>query len=184
MMNEESISLLRVGNMKAWHDFYVNYYARVRGFVSRMVPVSWAADEITQTVFVRIWMNKERLLPGKSQGDMISGYVFAIARNEVNNWYRSRESFSSFRTKVIGELSGYGEDHICDLTDTRALIKTLDKAVSGMPDTRRKVFVQSRWHGMPNARIAEKMGISVRTVEKHIELALKYLRGQLSDFVK
>lgn len=48
--------------------------------------------------------------------------------------------------------------------------------INAMPEQRRRIFVMSRLEGMSNSEIAAKLGISKRTVETHISLALAYLR--------
>jgi RNA polymerase sigma-70 factor (ECF subfamily) len=46
-----------------------------------------------------------------------------------------------------------------------------------MPPMRRQVFMMSRMEHLSYSEIAERLAISPRTVENHIILALKYLRG-------
>ena len=47
-----------------------------------------------------------------------------------------------------------------------------------MPEQRRKVFLMSRYRGLGNKEIAEQLGLSVRTVDRHINLALSSLRKE------
>jgi RNA polymerase sigma-70 factor (ECF subfamily) len=55
------------------------------------------------------------------------------------------------------------------------------RAVNKMPDQRRKIFMLSRYKGVPNAEIAEMAGISIRTVENHITNALADIRLILAE---
>jgi len=48
-----------------------------------------------------------------------------------------------------------------------------------MPERRREIFEMSRTQKLSNAEIAERLGISIRTVEKHIENALSDIRHKL-----
>lgn len=51
-----------------------------------------------------------------------------------------------------------------------------------MPHTRRRVFSMSRYLELSNAQIADMLGISKRTVEKHISNALEQLRNELATY--
>ena len=56
----------------------------------------------------------------------------------------------------------------------------ISKAVSRMPEQRRRIFMLSRYKGVPNVRIAEMFGLNVRTVENHITNALADIRMALT----
>lgn len=60
--------------------------------------------------------------------------------------------------------------------DSRKRLDTIFKAVSEMPEKRREVFILSRLHGMNHKEIAEKLNVSAKTVENHINFALRELR--------
>ena len=53
------------------------------------------------------------------------------------------------------------------------------EALNGMPEQRRKIFMMSRFKGVSNAEIANRMSLSIRTVEKHISNALVYVKKAL-----
>jgi len=57
------------------------------------------------------------------------------------------------------------------------------EAIDRLPVERRKVFILSRYDGMSYNQIAEKLGISVKTVENQMGKALKTLREELSDYL-
>ena len=59
----------------------------------------------------------------------------------------------------------------------------IDQAVSVMPEQRRAVFTLSRKHNLSHKEIAEKLGISVKTVEYHISKALSSLRYMIKILV-
>lgn len=60
----------------------------------------------------------------------------------------------------------------------RQLEMSLDNAISALPERRKQIFKMSRLDHLPNDEIASRLGLSVRTVEKHIELALRDLRSE------
>ena len=72
---------------------------------------------------------------------------------------------------------GGGQDLIVIANETRSRMQDL---ISKMPIQRRTVFVMSRNQGMTNKQIAEALQISVKTVERHMTLALAELRENIS----
>lgn len=56
------------------------------------------------------------------------------------------------------------------------------EAIDRLPPERRKVFIMSRFEGLKYKEIADKQGISVKTVENQMGKALKFLRKELSDY--
>jgi len=57
------------------------------------------------------------------------------------------------------------------------------EAIDALPMERRRVFVMSRYDGMTYQQIAEKLGISVKTVENQMGKALKFLREELAEYL-
>ena len=66
--------------------------------------------------------------------------------------------------------------------DNQFMLRELDGRIrmfiAAMPEQRRKVFIMSRYKGMGNKSIAETLGISVRTVDRHINIALTSLKKE------
>lgn len=57
----------------------------------------------------------------------------------------------------------------------------MQEAISALPDKCREVFVYSRQENMSNREIADRMGISVKTVEAPITKALKRIKKYLGE---
>lgn len=79
-------------------------------------------------------------------------------------------------TMEEAEAVGGGENDKVLFNETEMLINS---GIARMPAQRRQIFVMSRYRNMSNKEIADCLNLSVRTVEKHIQLALKDLRESL-----
>lgn len=61
----------------------------------------------------------------------------------------------------------------------REMEKNIAKVIAAMPERRREIFEMSRTQKLSNAEIADRLGISIRTVEMYIENALSDIRHKL-----
>ena len=119
-------------------------------------------------------MNRFTLQPDLS----VKNYLYVIARNEAINYLRSAHT----RNVGLGaQQEAHHQDPTVDdwmsFTETNTLIQN---NIEALPPQRRTIFKMSRYDHMSNIEIAVKLNLSVRTVEKHIELALKDLRRSMS----
>lgn len=171
------VRLIR-GEIKAYEELFHRYYPSFLAFVRGMLKDGFAAEDITQNIFLKVWINRERLDAEKS----IRSYLFVLAKHEVYNQLRMRSRrfspLQELESPVCGDTgrffpSGNEIEQMIDLHETSARI---DALVEAMPAKRREIFRLSRYERLSNKEIAQRLGLSVRTVDKHLELALRELR--------
>jgi RNA polymerase sigma-70 factor (ECF subfamily) len=134
-----------------------------------------AAEEITQEVFFRLWINHKILNPKMS----CDSYLYSIARNIVINNFRKFEVEKKYYDEML--QNPVKEDDPGDKMDFLELQKLIAQAIDTMPPQQQLVFRLSREEGLLNEKIAQKLNISKRTVEKHISNSLKILRKLIED---
>ena len=66
--------------------------------------------------------------------------------------------------------------------EAEQLRQTIARTVAAMPPQRRTIFALSRQENLSRQEIARRLGVSVRTVDKHLELALREIRLRIKDF--
>ena len=66
--------------------------------------------------------------------------------------------------------------------DTDEFRKILDTAIEQLPDKCKAIFLLSKQQELSNKEIAERLGISVKTVENQMTIALKKLREYLLPY--
>lgn len=175
LSEKELISGLKVGNLKSYEVLfqlkYNTFYTYIKGFVKDC----WIAEDITQNIFMKVWIHRNNLNPELS----IHSYLYVLAKNEIYNYFREKSKQLSFNAIDVNS-------HVCNDLEDQYNAKEIEEkvayAVSEMSAQRREIFRLSRIEHLSNKEIAERLNISVRTVEKHIELALKDLRKMLGAF--
>ncbi len=165
-------------NKDIFEHLFKMYYGKVHGYALKMTAMDWAADEIAQNVFYKIWLHRENIF-GKTALDEtgMKGYIFMMTRNEVMDFYRSKEQIMKFQQQFVKEF--LYETGIEKKLDMQKGLRLVEQIVDSFPKIRKKVFVMSRYKNLTNSEIASFLGISKRTVEKHISLSLQQLRNEL-----
>ena len=168
---------LREGDMGSYETLFHRYYPTFFAFARGMLKDAGAAEDIIQNVFMKIWIHREALDETMS----IKNYIYVLSKREVFNYLRAKYNTHVVLTEdmmTLEQSSSTDEP----TTDYRELREAVQSVIDTMPPKRRSVFCLSRFKSLTNQEIADKLGISIRTVEKHIELALRTFKEQLGSF--
>lgn len=175
MEDRRLIELLCEGDPLSFEILFQKYYVRFYNFVFNLTKSSQAAEDIIQNVFMKIWINRRKLHPDQA----IHNYIYVLSKREMLNHIRDRKAYVQVEKLVMAEQP------VEEITDQNLNLKELDdrirKFISEMPEQRRKAFLLSRYRGMSHSEIAEVMGLSVRTVDRHINLALSSLKKEFMN---
>ena len=159
------------GDSGAFRLLFDAYYPQVLGFMKGVLRSDEDVSDIAQEVFVKLWLMRAALPEISS----LRSYIYRMSLNLTINYIKQRrpETAELFRDLPYDQMV---EERI-DLRDKEAFIA---EVVRRMPEQRRWVFVMSRFENISNERIASILGIRKKTVENHLNLALKELRAALS----
>lgn len=167
-------------NKDAFEKLFRKYYSGLHRFLWGYVKNTQVAEDLVQEVFVRLWENRHTLDASKK----IKTYLYKVGRNlaidhtrhkkVVREWEEEKKALHSFVT---------AEKMVDEKIHKKMMLKEVKKAIAELPERRRLVFILSRFEGMSYKEIADKLDISVNTVDTQICRALQMLREKFSSFL-
>jgi RNA polymerase sigma-70 factor (ECF subfamily) len=164
-------------------ELFKKYYKILCAYAYRLLEDKHLAEDFVQDVYYELWKKKDCLV----MEDAIKSYLFRSLYTKILNYKNSKEYTSrGIREDSTGDkiqqiyLQSYITDQESELI-YKELQQEIRKIVNTLPEQCRKVFILSRKYELKNREIAEKLGLSVKTVEKHISKALSVLRLNLKD---
>ena len=170
---EEILVDLTNGSSSAFQKIYSHFCNKVFNFAKKFLKEDEDSKDVVQEVFIKLWNSKENIDPYRP----IEGYIFQITKNTSLNKLRKKIGEPAFFYELDEELPSnkYADEHIFQ----KEIQETINKIISRLPPKRQEVFRLSREKGLSNREIAEKLGISINTVEGHIRHANSYVRQSM-----
>lgn len=157
-------------------------YGRLKGYLRNVFTMSaQEADDALQEALCRILASKAEV-----EEDRIDGYFFRTVKNICINDRTRRPktvSLEKMETETAWDFIAAVdfEDAEVSMTADKDISRILDYANQFSPRTR-DIFNMRRIDGMSTEEIAEKLGISVRAVEKHLQKSVQMYRREFLKF--
>lgn len=169
------LNALMEGNNEALEFLFKTYYPRLQGYALRYISDRDVVKDIIQECFIKLWERHKSI-----QSVSIQSFLFIMVRNSCLNYIKHISVVNKYQIEYLADIKGeerlYHTDFLSDaeyplLYDE---LKTeIRQVIDELPERCREVFLMSRFEGLKNREIAEKLKISSTAVEKHIARALK-----------
>ena len=129
-------------------------------------------------MFVNLWLNRKTLDVSRN----LQNYLFVASRHAAINYLKKELSVTS--EPIENMHTDIGSDiTVEDTLFAKEIRLLIEMVVSEMPAQRQRIYRMSREQGVSNEEIASKLGISKRSVENQISLALKEIRQAVTAYV-
>jgi RNA polymerase sigma-70 factor (family 1) len=165
------------GDEKAFRYLFDQYKTRVYYFILRLVRSEEVAEELTQDVFMRIWISRHTL----TEVDNPGSYLFVTARNRSLDHLRNQKiekGMIQSLEKKMGDGTVNTTEEVILYNETNRI---LQEAVRLLPEQQRTVYRLARLEGLSREEIAERLGISPNTVKNHLSSAIKTVKNYLDE---
>jgi RNA polymerase sigma-70 factor (ECF subfamily) len=160
-----------------WFDRHVRpHEPELRAFLRRRFPSLTDIDDLVQETYLR-------LIRAHAAGEIVEprAYLFSTARNTAFDFFRRQ------RPVALAELGRNESQDVVD--DSANVVETLAQdqqvalladAVRSLPPRCRDVFILRKYHGLSYREIAQRLGLSEKTVNAHLETGLVRCRQYLA----
>jgi RNA polymerase sigma-70 factor (ECF subfamily) len=174
---QKHINLLKEGNASSFEYLYNVWSGKLYHFVMRISKgEQYLAEEIVQTVFIKVWENHKELDPDKS----FSAYLCTIAKNLLTNIYEHRMQEFLYREKAIQMSTA--ENTTDEEVDYHLLDEYINTLIEQLPPARKKIFILSRRQFLSNREIARKLNLSENTIESQLTKAIAFFHEQIDKY--
>ncbi len=177
-MNDDEEKIWRAIQQKdeqAFEQYYKEHYRIFFLAACGYLKDAGVAEEIVNDVFLKLWESAGTIQIESSLKAYIYRAVINRSLNELNKTKRDQQNQKEFSRRPEGSVE------IKAMEDNELKI-SLYKAVDQLPEQCRKVFRMSRFEGLKQQEIADRLDISIKTVKNHITHALKQLSKVLTDW--
>lgn len=167
---------IKKGDEKAFETLFHQYYSYLCLYASKIIENDIAAEEIVQGFFVGFWEKREKLNIETS----VKNYLFRSVKNLCLNFIQHNKTKLRHAQSILSDAKNnqIAEDNFIEID----LAEKIEESIQSLPEKRREIFKLSRHDGLKYREIAEKLNISIKTVETQMSLAIKTLREKLKNY--
>lgn len=171
------IKAFKEGNQQAFEKLFEQYHRKLYAFLFRLLNSKEDAEEIVQETFIKIWEKREDF----NEGYPFQSLLFKIAKNAFLNLNRKKVNRKVFEDHLnfLNEISSGNTDDYIIFKETTEIINTV---IGGLPPKRKEIFLLRRIEGLSRKEIANKLEISIITVDSQLLKANKYLKEELKKY--
>ena len=167
----------KIESKSDFENLFNDHYSNLCAYANNFLKDADASEEVVQEVLFKLWTNRKSIIITSS----IKSYLFRAVRNASLNVLKHIDIREDYKIQNEYEM----QDSLS--SEDEMIVSELDQKIRGtidlLPIERKKIFILSRYDGLKYKEIAEKLNISVSTVENQMVKALKFLRTELKDYL-
>lgn len=162
----------------AFEQVFKQYYKNLHAYAYTILKDEDLAEEMVQQVFFKLWDRADTL----SLSASLQAYLYKAVYHESLNHLKHLKVRSEHQMRIVHSLRQEPENAAQTLQG-KEMESRIRKALNELPEQCRTIFQMSRFEELKYKEIAERLNISIKTVENQMGKALKLLRGSLSDLL-
>jgi len=171
----EIIRRIRQGDIGQFESLFRSSYVPLVRYAKTLIKDHDTAEEIVQDLFFRLWKDKEKIKINSS----LNGYLFRSVHNSCLH-YIEHNRVVERHVAEISYRQSESQESPSDILHYKELQARIAMILEKLPERCGKIFYMNRFEGLKYSEIAEKLSVSVKTVESNMGRALKEFRKELT----
>lgn len=180
LSNGEFFILQRMidGDEKAFKYFFDTYYDDLCNFVNSYLRDEPLSEDIVQNIFVYLWEKKDSLPFNCS----IKSYLYTASKNKSLNHLRDVQNKNKIMAEFFAQPDIFSNEKADQFLEFEELKSIISNAIEVLPQKCKTIYKLSRDDGLTNKEIAESLGITVKTVENQMTIAIRKIKDFLQPY--
>jgi RNA polymerase sigma-70 factor, ECF subfamily len=167
---------LKEGDRIVFEQLFREFYPSLCNCARRYTGDKLMAEEVVQDFFCKLWDKHGEI--------QVNTAIFSYLRKSVINHCLNHTRKIELERKFVN-IDGEMEETqgTSDFDSNDELSQYVTRALLELPEKRREIFELSRFEGLKYHEIAEKLNLSVKTVETQMARSLEFMRNYLKEFI-
>ena len=163
---------------KTFEEAFKTHFKKLYAYAFTIVKEEMAAEEMVQQVFFKIWEKKGQVEIRTS----VTAYLYRSVYHESLNYLKHQKVKAAYQSHAARESKNQS-DNASSKLQLSELEQKLNVALNELPEQCRVIFQMSRFEELKYQEIADRLGLSVKTIENQMGKALRILRTKLIDYL-
>jgi RNA polymerase sigma-70 factor (ECF subfamily) len=176
LRDTEIIRRIKQGDEGQFESLFRSSYVSLVRYAKTLIRDHDTAEEIVQDLFFRLWKDREKLQIESS----LNGYLYRAVHNRCLHHINHNKVVEKYAREMAFNATESNETPT-DILNYRDLQAKIAGILERLPEKCGKIFCMSRFEGLKYSEIAEKLSVSIKTVEANMGRALKEFRKALAE---
>ncbi|MCF6242379.1 MAG: RNA polymerase sigma-70 factor [Bacteroidales bacterium] len=160
-------------SQKEFKLLFDNHFEQLRDYIYFKCSNIEQAEDVAQEAFLKLWEKRKEI-----KKDTVLSYLFRIAHNIfINQTRHSKLSFNFQYQNQGSEIDNSSPEYELELKE---FDKILQQSLAALPEKVRVTFLMNRIDGLKYKEIAERLNVSVKTIEKRMQKAVNQLKESIN----
>lgn len=167
------------GHEVLFESLFKAQYKGLHAYACTMVQDEDVAEDIVQQTFFKLWERRDTI----GEIGSLPAYLYRSVYNSSLNQLKHNKVKNAYQQYAVQQMNKQEQQAGSTGQGLRELEHRLDTALKELPEQCRTIFQMSRFEELKYREIADRLGLSVKTIEAQMGKALRILRMKLVDYL-